>query len=696
MADIIFFQPKSELTAKNNLEEFILHCRDSLKLYENQGGWCSNTWKHTQKSRSIAMTFSKYRRVSNPANFDLLDEPFLAFAKAYIRYNQSIKAVSSVTNKMVALRMLHDALLDVNHTTDVLKINGLVVGRLMELTRERVENVDRRNKVGYQIQILLEFIRVKKFASTLQAWVNPWPKVGAKAERTDQKSRDWQDTRCPSMHQMLVLADCFSKAETEEDKYWSSVITLLMFSPGRASELSELTVDCIHRGESGALGVRWFAAKGFGYTIKWVPKSLEVTVLTAHQRLMEIGKPAREAAKFAFDNPGVFLRHKRCCTSVNISEDQPLNAYEFAHAMNMSDRTIYEMDNITSDFNSEKAWNLVGAENTKWVFKLRENGNPTYRSLAGYVASQYKGGRWPNLSSIDRPVWESLVIIRHREYHNQFYPRTFSWRLPSVNELNSQLNIRDKLHNPPKTLFQRMGFKNEDGSEIELTSHQIRVWLSTNAERGGMDSWQLARWAGRARINDNRHYDLRTREERETQAREVLEFTERPTALQAIKLNLPVSYKDLGVNRIGIADITEYGMCTHDYAMSPCTKGGECMTCKEHVCIKGMPKTLERIIKLEKQVESQFDKANIDEANGVFGANRWITHLGWKLAHIRTQRERLESEETREGAILWIPPEHDPSPVKRALIQRDLETSTSAQDRVDESTVAMLLGINNA
>jgi hypothetical protein len=33
-----------------------------------------------------------------------------------------------------------------------------------------------------------------------------------------------------------------------------------------------------------------------------------------------------------------------------------------------------------------------------------------------------------------------------------------------------------------------MGFKDEDGSEISLTSHQIRVWLSTNAERGGMDA----------------------------------------------------------------------------------------------------------------------------------------------------------------------------------------------------------------
>jgi hypothetical protein len=207
-----------------------------------------------------------------------------------------------------------------------------------------------------------------------------------------------------------------------------------------------------------------------------------------------------------------------------------------------------------------------------------------------------------------------------------------------------------------------------------------------------MDSWRLAKWAGRARIEDNRHYDLRTPQERDEQARAVLNLTERPSALDALKLNLPVSYEDLGLMRIGIADVTEYGMCTHDYAMAPCTKGGECMTCKEHVCIKGMPNTLERIIKLEERVNSQFERAKSDMGDGVFGANRWMSHLGWKLAHIRTQRVRLESAETPNGAVLWIAPEHDPSPIKRALEQNQYKTKPDASDAVDVLAIAAMLG----
>ena len=696
MTNIIHFQSKDEQTAQQNLYSFIEHCRDNLTIYEDQGGWQVNSWKHLQKQRSISMTFSKYRAKSNSADFDPLDEPFLSFAKAYIRYDQSLKAVSSVTNKMVALRTLHDALVNIHGAANVLETDGLVIGELETLAKQRIQNEDRRNKIGYQIQKLFDFIRSKRFIPSLQLWKNPWPKVGPKAEQTNAEALKWQNERCPSVHQMLAIADCFAHAKTFEDKYWSSVLTLLMFAPGRAGELAELTVDGLHRGENGSLGVKWYAEKGFGYWIKWVPETLEAAVIEAHDRLIEIGRPAREAVKYAFDNPNVFMRHSDCCTPDDFAEDKPLNAYQFAHAINLSDKTIADIRHRREDYSSKSAWNMVGAIDTLWVPKLLKNGAPTYGDLAKYFTSIYKNNNWPNLPSIERPLWESLVLIRDREFHSRSNVRKFSWYLPSVNDLNDQLSERDGLKNPIETLFQRMGYVDEDGTDISLTSHQIRVWLSTNAERGGMDAWQLARWAGRARINDNRHYDLRTQDEREQQARSIIEFTERPTALEAIKLNLPVSYKDLGVNRIGVADVTEYGMCVHDYAMSPCTKGGECMTCKEHVCIKGMPKTLERIVRLEEQVEFQLNKAKEDNSDGIFGADRWVSHLGWKLAHIRTQHERLKSEDTPEGAILWIPPEHDPSPVKRALEQNELDINTSNQDLVEESEVAMLLGIENA
>lgn len=467
-----------------------------------------------------------------------------------------------------------------------------------------------------------------------------------------------------------------------------------MFAPSRGGELCSLTVDCLHYAENGALGVRWYGEKGFGDTIKWVPEVMHSAVIEAHKRLMRIGASAREAAKFAYEHPENFYRHKGCITPAIFSEDQELSVLEFAHAMDFADSTLEALVAGPRDPDDPTRWNLLGKG--KWLQELRKEGNPTYRQLALHVTNTYKEQDWPNLPNVGRPIWESLLLIRDREFHADFKPHGFSWILPTLNQINAQLSPRTGLKNPIKSIFQRAGLVDEDGTEIQLTTHQLRVWLSTNAERAGMDTWQLAKWAGRARIEDNRHYDLRTQSEREEQLREIALFKARPTAMEAIKLNLPVSYEDLGLNRIGVAEVTEYGMCTHDYAMSPCSKAGECMTCKEHACIKGMPRTLEAILRLETQVASQYEKAQADAADGAFGADRWGTHLGWKLAHIKTHRQILQSDETPMGAIIWIPPAHDPSPINRALEQRGFSTESDADRRIDTTTVANILGLKGA
>jgi hypothetical protein len=690
MTNIIFFKSRSEFDAEQNIKDFVSHCRDNLTLYEDQGGFNVNIWRYDDGRKKHAMAFSKYTTVKNSYQGEPFDEPFMSFAKSYIRYSQSNKEVSSISNKIVLLRALHDALLAVHDIADVLKTDGLVQSKVTELLNKRYPGSDILFRVGGQTKLLYEFLVDKAFTLTLPIWKNPWKRPKNKAGRTDKNSSAWQDERCPSMHQMLSLAHCFANAETIKDKYWSSVISLLMFAPGRGGELSGLTVDSMHE-EAGRIGVRWYAEKGFGHTVKWVPKAMEETVREAFRRLIEIGQTARDAAKFAHENPGVFYRHQDCITPLHFPENKPLNALQFAHAMNFGLGTVEGIEALGNGFNSPTAWDYF--RKPRWIEELRKDNNPTYHELAAYVQCTYKNKNWPNLVKIKRPVWESLILVRDREFHSNVLPRSFSWVIPGVNQLNDQLNKRVENH---PTIFERFGLVDEDGSNIELTSHQLRVWLSTNAERGGMDAWKLAQWAGRARIEDNKHYDLRTQEEREQQVRMVLKLETRPSALEAIKMNLPVSYADLGLNRIGIVDVTEYGMCTHDYAMSPCSKAGECMNCKEHVCIKGMPKTLERIKRLEEQVESQLQKARKDTGEEVFGADRWETHLGWKLAHIRTLRQKLESEDVPEGTVLWIPPEHDPSPVKRALMQQQYSTKIQKDELVDKSVITGLLGAMNA
>lgn len=666
MAEIYYFKSRADITAAENLNLFVDHCRSNLTLYEDQGGFDTNAWHYKVGGKKFAMIFSKYKEYDNQYEFDPMEEPFLDFAKSYVRYRQSERQVTNIGDTLAILRVVHDALIDVHDTADVLNVDGLVQDRVFELIDIRYSGSDKRYFYGCKLINLFGFLCEKNIAPTLPDWTNPWKKAKEKAIRVDKASRKWQEERCPSQHHMLSLADCFAKAKTPQDRYWSSVLALLMFAPSRGGELAYLTVDSLEE-DQGTLAVRWFSEKGYDQNLKRVPDLLAPMVREAFDRLLEIGKPARDAAKFAYDNPGVFYRHPGCATDENHPETKPLNALEFANAMNFSKSSINKLTSTLHDYNCESAWNVFNAHQSTWIKDLRKSGNPSYGDLANYVFQKYKNDDWPHIPKIDRPVWEVLWLIRDKEFHSEHMPKLFSWYAPDVDRINDQLGQRS-MKNPIPTIFQRFGIKDEDGSEICLVSHQLRVWLSTVAERGGMDTWMLAQWAGRARIEDNKHYDLRTKEERQNQI-QILQLTERPTAIEAIKLNLPVAYVDLGIDRPGIADPTLFGMCVHDYAMSPCPNAAECMTCKDHRCIKGMPNTLERIIRLEGQVEVSYAKACRDEAAGVYGAGQWGQYFKWKLAHIRTQRIRLEDEDTPNGAVLSIPPEHDPSPVERALIQ---------------------------
>jgi len=209
------------------------------------------------------------------------------------------------------------------------------------------------------------------------------------------------------------------------------------------------------------------------------------------------------------------------------------------------------------------------------------------------------------------------------------------------------------------------------GNSFKLTTHQLRHWISTMAERAGMDDYTLAQWAGRARIADNMHYDHRAPLERLQGARELLAVPNRPM-LERIRQREPVTYRQLGVDRLGTAKATLYGMCVHDFAMAPCQKQRECMTCKEHVCIKGDHGKLERIRLLEAQTKLLLERAQVAHQEGSFGADRWVDNHKWKLAHVQAMRMALEQDDLLAGAILRIPEGHDPSPVRRALMDLDL------------------------
>ena len=675
MSNVVQFVSRPEAAACENLEAFIRLARDELTAFENGGAWESLNWREGK----LSITFCKHRpRVEARHTPVPLAEPFLAFAKAYVRYRYGHRPVTSCAPMLNALRMIELALLDATGGAELGNLNVSVLDLSARHCSETYGK-DVQYMTGRQIEAVVDFCREHSLVAGLAAWSSPFRKQPILTESLTEDGERHRSSRLPSEYAMLALADLFAQADDTESQYFTSIMVLLMVAPSRISEVLALPVDCIgwDTDSDGVrqLYLRWRAAKGGGPMKKWVPAAMQSVVEEAVARLIRIGAPARAAAQFAHGYPGLFLQHEGLITPRSFGQDDELSSAEVAAAVG-----VRQME--------RPGWG--GFPNNRWK-RLRSGGPVTYRRLAEMVADLYKNHDWPYINAKkDVAIWDALCVVREFEYHRDFQVQPFSWRLPNANEVNARLGAKTA-----SSLFEKAGMKSPDGAPIKLTTHQLRHWLSTMSARAGMDDYTLARWAGRARIEDNQHYDHRTQEERSDELRALMR-KEQPRTLEKFKARLPVTYRELGVDRPGTAKATLYGMCVHDYAMTPCQKQRDCMTCKEHVCIKGDHFTLERIKQLEEMTDQLLRKALQASSDGDFGADRWVDHHKWKLAHVRTMKTLLEAESVPEGSAFRIPDEYDPSPVRRVLMDQDLIKTTADSDAPMPQAVLRIEGPTDA
>lgn len=703
MTQIIPFKPKHEVECGKNLLDFIERAKHDLSIYEDQGGFNSDNWKVIYKNgRTSSMHFTGPKSQGNKTG-ELMLQPFRDFAKAYIRDLQTWKE-RSPANYMVVLKTIYEMLVETNGRADILDFNGITLRKTTDSLEHRL-SAGALYRAGQVLEGLLDSIREYKINLTIPTWKNPWKRPNEKASGTSHEDRAWQENRLLTSHQISCLADAFQLAKTPYEQFYSSQAVLLMAAPSRGGELHFLTTDCLFettafkevvddsgkvvKEEHTILNIRWVAAKGGGLIPKPVHPLIEPTVREAVQRLIDIGEPARRAVQWSIERPDEFYRHDGCITKENHHEDDPLTILEFAAAMGLS------QDNIPSDFaESIERSAFLNYYKQKWIQNLFEiKDYVTYRDLAAYTVENYKKSfpKFPNLSEINKPISDMLCIVRDNELHSEFQSKGYSFTAPTINQLNDALGaIHSRLQRKTaQSLFTSVGLKDENGDNLVITSHQIRVWLSTMAERGEMESLDLAMFAGRSRIQDNRAYDLRPMEELAKESRKLislgLEAHDGTKALQAVKVNVPVTFKMLGhKDRYGVVQASGFGYCEHDWTMSPCSKAGECVTCKEHSCIKGMPNTKERLSELEQVVKHELNRAVEADNNDYSGASSWVIYQSKKLAIIKTLLTYLDDDEYPEGLIIRVPEELDVSLTRIALNELGYSTEVAENSTLSE------------
>jgi hypothetical protein len=647
LADIVLFIPRHELTAQENLDEFIRLCREEFTVFGADLDWHENNWR---VARVIFGNLDKGRHCLTAST--TLKQPFLDFAKAYVRYQKGHNS-SALGATIEALKCLERALLDCHGAADLQYATPGVFDRAAVLARSHYA-ADPAYLTGLKLRILATYVSENHLIPSALQWQNPIPKPATYA-RTGVKARERREKKLPSNDVLNALADIFAaNPPLDRDIVTTSTAAMLLCAPSRIAEVQALQADCeisqTKRDGTLAYGWRFQPGKGAPPMIKWIPDSMTSIAKEAINRVRTITAEARRCSAWLEDNPDLFYRHSAC---PDVPENEPLSAQQSAMALGIP---YHDMHGTRGQLRAHGLSSRDGGNSlatlNRWVHKQLPKSFPWFdkeRNLrfseALFCLNRYQldAGR----TTSPGVVWKPTPSMFNRDLCTYTIKGTTS---PSI--------------------FQRHKREGAGGSPLRANSHQFRHYLNTLAQRGGLGQAEIARWSGRKDAKQNRAYDqmsefeladmLRSHDSTLTLDRPLAEIAEQITTL------IPMTRQEFNTLAIPTAHVTEFGFCIHDYVMSTCQRYRDCINCTEQVCIKG-DKRLDRMRVRYSQIKQLKQRAEEAIAEGSAGADRWYEIQALTEVRLAALIAILEDPSIEDGTIVRLNNENEFSPLRRAL-----------------------------
>lgn len=671
MTEIFHFKPQLEIDAERNLLEFISKCKTDLTVFSNELDWDAWRWPK-------AANFTKSGANSRTKNeADKLDDAFIDFAKAYFRYQQGHKPTGA-KNELKALRTIEAALLQSGVPASIHNLSMPILDKASQLMRDSyLSGSDYHG--GRELERLAQFVTSKKLiAADLGGWRNP---IARKQDtiQTGEKAKARREKKLPSEEALTAMAEIFASAPAEpKDIFTSCTFAMLMCAPSRISEVLELPVDCeVEEVDSKGVpryGWRFYAGKGFGGDIKWIPTEMVVIAKEAIKRLTKLTEESRKLAKWIETNPDKFYRHE-CCPKVD--DDYPLTIKEACQALGQANGTSRQCHTSLNNFGLEQ-----------------KDGVHTLKTLWKYLLlRQPEGFPWVNRER-NIKYSNALFCMRRNLIHSQRGISPVILWVPTNTVFNNDLSPRESLKSSThQSIFDRYGYFAADGKQIKLNSHQARHLLNTFAQRGGLSQLEIAKWSGRADQKQNRTYNHMSEYEMVAKA----EALDTSLALFGpsgeIDKHLPITIQEFNAMEKGAVHVTEFGICVHDFTMTPCEKYRDCLNCHEQVCIKGENEKLIRIKARLSKVEQLFQAAENALKEGLSGADRWYVYHKNTFERLLELVTILEHPDVESGAQIKLRNDKSFSPLRRAIeSKRSMNELNNPDDTKLLDDMAKLLG----
>lgn len=628
--ELVYFSPRVELSALENLSAFIALARDRLTIFGRDLDWEAESWDvtaavHASGLGRMSISFTGLGQPVRPMAAGLGD-----FARAYIRYQQGLNPARGQQQRLAAFRAL-DAAEAFSNLQDVTRITPVH----LDAAVERI--VSHYSAVGaYRIAGQLEAIGRFLSDNSLVALPFQWTHSLSRPEDVVRIGREHEERRAqklPSQRALEAVAFAFRAAENPSDRIAAAAAALMCCAPVRVGELLRIRANCEvvrdRRNGAAQYGLRWWTEKGMKPEVRWIVATMEDVAREALGVILELTSEARHIAAWYDANPG----------------------------------RLYLPSDL-SGFRSEPtlpiavADQLLGLRSERWATRNALKVT-SFRGIEGFAFDAFEAAV---LATLPRgfPLVETATQLRYADAlftvrQNEF--RTDRGSSHCMIDRVMQRQISDCLGGRSNegfvSMFSRLGLAAEDGSPLKITSHQFRHYLNTAAQRSGADQLDIALWSGRKSTAQNRAYDHLSADELLELVRDALgEEGESLGPVAPVRVRPPISRAEFAKLVAPTAHFTEFGVCVHDFAMLPCQRHRDCLNCDEHVCVKGDRARASRIQALLDDTRREVSKSEAAVRDEFDGADRFLEHHRRAVVRYEELLTILTNPEIPDGSIV--------------------------------------------
>ncbi len=519
-------------------------------------------------------------------------------------------------------------------------------------------------RVGCRLQEIARIMDREYLASTRLNWVNPIPRDalsgGSKTSRISSDFFDRRASKLPSEAVLDALAEISNRVDLRpQDLLRQRAVELLICGGFRCNELLMLPRDVwveepavdpsgspltnTHGVPIVRCGLRYMPEKG-GHTVvqvKWLPSALVDVARRAVDDILRITAPFALVAVYLTQNPeGTLLQEAW----------RELDGDSLLSMSDVSDLVGLSGPDGSSGLQFVRLARIptVTVEHLKQqVLRVRKRDVEAQlrrRSLPPTIS--YGNGRTCNLH-------DRLFLIGVNFIGSQRSLLNGTVRLLTQGQLAYYLRDRGG----DWSIFTRLGYRDQAGGVLRVTTHQFRHWLNTLAHEGGLSQIEISRWMGRRRVAENAAYDHQTGFELADRIRSRLGRGEvqGPVGTTVRRIREPVRREEFVRSMIASAHVTDVGMCIRDLSALPCDHHRSCMTCTDHLIEKGNTAQRARAESMLSESQQILALAEDECADESYGASNWVEYHKLVVRRAAVVLDLHSDDGIPDGTLIQLP-----------------------------------------